>query len=214
MEEKGVLFPDTSFPCCSPPLHLPGSQRTKQAANRPVLLAWGLLPTPLLASGPQRVHDKCLLWLLKELSLAQLMWPAPSLSTLPHCPETAHTQAAPRWLRGLPLTWSHPMLLLLQAHLHRPISRAGPCPLGFLPSGANELPLHQSVSLPPLLPTPTSSSDTQGCLHEGSVWMRETQGRSLAWELETKVFLSLPLDKFFSPSLSLPATLLLMGDTA
>ena len=90
-----------------------------------------------------------------------------------------------------------------------------PMPLGIPTKRGQhpELPLHQSVSLPPLLPTPTSSSDTQGCLHEGSVWMREIQGRSLAWELETKVFLSLPLDKFFSPSLSLPATLLLMGDT-
>ena len=164
MEKKGVLFPDTSFPCCSPPLHLPGSQRTKQAANWPVLLAWGLLLTPLLASGPQRVHDKCLLWLLKELSLAQLMWPAPSLSTLPHCPETAHTQAAPRWLRGLPLTWSHPMLLLLQAHLHCPISRAGPCPLGFLPSGANTLSFPFTRVAPyrpcfPLPPPPVTHKD-------------------------------------------------------
>lgn len=31
-------------------------------------------------------------------SPAQLMQPPPSLSTLPRCPETAHAQAAPRWL--------------------------------------------------------------------------------------------------------------------
>lgn len=193
MEEKGALFPDTSFPCCSPPLHLPGSQRTKQAANRPVLLAWGLLPTPLLASGPQRVHDKCFLWLLKELSLAQLMWPAPSLSTLPHCPETAHTQAAPRWLRRPAPHLEPPHAATAAGTPSLSHFQSWPMPLGIPTKWGQhpELPLHQSGSLPPLLPTPTSSSDTQGCLHEGSVWMREIQGRSLAWELETKFFLSL-----------------------
>lgn len=149
------------------PLHFPGgSAAGKQAANRPVLLAWSPLLVSCYSLWSSRVHDKCFL-----VAVERVVTGPADVAGLPVCPHFPLSRNCPggfRWLRRRPSPGATPRCTL-QIHLHCPISRADLWPSTPTKRGQHpKLPLHSEWFLLPL-PTPTSFSDTKRMPGEGIV---------------------------------------------